>query len=249
MVDIGPRLFDWLPAGSHSTPEPRLRAHLMHVDPGVIDLQAIAAPDDCWIGLLILDGLLLVELDAGRAHTGWLMGADDIICPWDMGEISLAGLAVWRALTPVRIALLDREFSLRAGGIPVLARTLVKKTAHTTNWLLAKSLVMASPHVEERILLVFALLGERWGTVNHEGVRLKLPLTHAQLATLCGVRRPSVTLALRSLTVAGFLSRADDGAWLLHRRCPEELKSAPACWSQYSDALGLGEVAAGSGAA
>jgi hypothetical protein len=100
---------------------------------------------------------------------------------------------------------------------------------------------MASPAVEERLLLAFALFGERWGTVNHRGVLLKLPLTHSLLATLCGVRRPSVTIALRALVNEGVLSRTADGDWMLHRQGAEPVPSRAACWSHYASALGLSE--------
>jgi CRP-like cAMP-binding protein len=199
------------------------------------------APDD-WIGVLILDGVLLVRLDAGRAHTGWLIGADDLVRPWEMDDIALTRATAWQALTPARLAVLDHEFSMRAGGVPVLARALVARTARTSNWLLAKSLVMAAPLVEDRLLLAFALLGERWGTVNHHGVLLKVPLTHAVLATLCGVRRPSVTIALGTLEADGVLTRTAEDAWLMRRHPAELLRSRPSCWRQYTDALGLGET-------
>jgi CRP-like cAMP-binding protein len=197
------------------------------------------APDDS-IGLLILDGVLLVRLDAGRAHTGWLLGADDLLRPWELDDIALTRATMWHALSPTRLALLDHEFGMRAGGIPLLTRALVARTARTTHWLLAKSLVMASPLVEDRLLLAFALLGERWGTVNPHGVLLKLPLTHSVLATLCGVRRPSVTIALGVLDADGVLTRAAEDAWLLRRHPAELMRGRPSCWRQYTDALGLG---------
>jgi hypothetical protein len=215
----------------------------MHVGPGRLDTTALVVDPDGWIGLFILDGLLMLRLDAGRAHTGWLLGAEDLVRPWDLDEIALTRPTAWQALAPTRIALLDHEFSMRAGGVPVLARALVARTAHTTTWLLAKSLVMASPVVEDRLLLAFALLGERWGTVTHDGVLLKLPLTHALLATICGVRRPSVTIALGAFEAEGVLTRVAEDAWLLHRHCAERLPAPPSCWSQYEDALGLGEFA------
>ena len=246
IVDLAPNLFERDTRGSVNEPARPLLASVLHLEPGFIDLSTIADADDDWIGLLILDGLLLVELHAGRAQTGWLAASDDILCPWDMDEIALNHDVAWRALTPLRVALLDQSFSIRAGGIPALARTLVRKTARTTNWLLAKSVVLASPLVEERLLLAFALFGERWGTVNREGVVVKLPLTHALLATLCGVRRPSVTVALHSLEAAGFLTRTSDGNWLLRRIDGQELTKPPSCWPQYSDALGLSAAGNGS---
>jgi CRP/FNR family transcriptional regulator, cyclic AMP receptor protein len=239
VVDLAPNLFEW-PGGDG--PNRRLEARVAHATPGALDMTVLTEDPEGWIGLLILDGVLLVRLDAGRAHTGWLLGADDLLRPWEMDDIALTRATVWHALSPTRLALLDHEFGVRAGGVPLITRALVARTARTTNWLLAKSLVMASPLVEDRLLLAFALLGERWGTVNHDGVLLKLPLTHAVLATLCGVRRPSVTIALGALEADGVLARASEDAWLLRRHPAELLRGRPSCWRQYTDALGLGEV-------
>jgi len=58
---------------------------------------------------------------------------------------------------------------------------------------------ISAPLVRDRLLGLFALWAERWGKVMAEGVRIDLPLTHEQPAMLCGARRPSVTVALRSL--------------------------------------------------
>jgi CRP-like cAMP-binding protein len=242
-VDLAPSLLDYADPGPTGERTRKLDARVVHAARGGLDLAALAEDAAGWIGLLILDGLVIMRLDAGRAHTGWLIGADDLVRPWDLDDISLTRPAVWQALTPTRIALLDHEFSMRAGGIPILARALVARTTRTATWLLAKSLVMASPLVEDRLLLAFALLGERWGTVNHDGVLLRLPLTHALLATICGVRRPSVTIALRALEADGVLTRTAEDAWLLHRHRTERVSAPCSCWPQYADALGLNGVA------
>jgi CRP-like cAMP-binding protein len=191
-----------------------LPARVLQLAPGKLDLDPIEANAGSY-GLMVLDGLLLIELEAGRAHIGWLIGPQDLVRPSGMRELALTSTSRWRALTAVRLALLDREFGLRAGGVPLVTRVLVNRAMRTANWLLAKGLIVSSPSVEERILLLFSLLGERWGKVTTEGIRLQLPLTHANLASLCGARRPSVTLALHALERDGLLSCGEKGTWLL----------------------------------
>ncbi|HZU39488.1 MAG TPA: Crp/Fnr family transcriptional regulator [Solirubrobacteraceae bacterium] len=217
----------------------RLNARVVHLPPGEVGFPLGDEGED-WIGLLILDGMLVTSLRAGRAHTAWLLGAEDFIRPWDMSELVFTRHAGWRALEPTRVALLDREFGMRAGGVPIVARALAARASHTTTWLLAKALVASAPVVEERLLLLFALLGERWGTVSAEGVTVHVPLTHAVLAELCGARRPSVTTALHRLQHGGFLSRTADGGWLLRRdHAGSGGAPGPACVPEYDDALGL----------
>jgi Crp-like helix-turn-helix domain len=215
-----------------------LPARLVHLRPGSVDLDLIDLDADGY-GLMLLDGLLLAELDAGRSRAGWLIGAQDLIRPSGLYESVLTEQTRWRALAPTRVVMLDRAFGLRAGGIPMVARTLVTRATRTSNWLLAKSLILSSPVVEERLLLLFALLGERWGRVTTEGVALTLPLTHEMLGTLCGARRPSVTLALHALERGGLLTCGGKGSWLFRRPLTDTGLRRTSCFSQYERSLGL----------
>jgi hypothetical protein len=222
-----------LPRLAHELP-----ARVIELTPGKVDLDPIEV-DGGSFGIMVLEGLLLVELEAGRAHIGWLIGPHDLVRPSGMRELALTSRGRWRALTAARLALLDREFGLRAGGVPLVARVLVNRSTRTANWLLAKSLIASSPSVEERLLLLFALLGERWGRMTAEGVILRLPLTHANLAALCGARRPSVTLALHSLERDELLTCSAKGTWLLRRTGSSDSGTTPACLPDYERSLGL----------
>lgn len=217
----------------------RLSVRVHHSAPGPLDMSSVAGQHDGWLGLLILDGLLLAQLEEGRGHIGWLVGSNDLLRPWDMQEISLIRRATWRVLKPARIVLLDAEFGRQACGIPTVARELLSRSARTAHWLLAKSLIVSCPVLEDRLVLLFALLGERWGRVTADGILLDLPLTHGLLATLCGARRPSITLALHALQNDHALTRAASGGWLLHRVRPQRSEGSHSCWQSYADALGL----------
>jgi CRP/FNR family transcriptional regulator, cyclic AMP receptor protein len=227
---------------AHDTPQIMnldhpLPARLVELPPGKTGLDLIErAGASC--GLLVLDGLLLVELASGRAQIGWLVGEGDLVQPSAMHEIALTQGSRWRALTETRLAVLDREFLRHAGGIPIVSRALVRRAGRAANWLLAKSLIISSPLIEERLLLLLALLAERWGRVTPEGVVLRLPLTHATLATLSGARRPSVTLALHALEDQGLLSCPERCTWLLHRRRSDN-RSRHTCLTEYERSLGL----------
>jgi CRP/FNR family transcriptional regulator, cyclic AMP receptor protein len=225
----------------------RLVARVRRVPRGLFDAAAILDDPEDSLGLLVLNGLIAVGLDVGRAQVSWLVGPDDLVRPWDMGDIALTNTSHWRALTNVRVALLDGDFSSRSGSSPAVARALVGRATQTSQWLLAKSLILSSPVVEDRLLMLFALLAERWGKVRPEGVRLELPLTHDLLARMSGARRPSVTTALRSLRDAGLVEGLRRGCWLL-RSCPSCWESsadwaANPCWRLYAEAIGLADVA------
>jgi CRP-like cAMP-binding protein len=136
------------------------------------------------------------------------------------------------------VALLDADFARRVAGLGSVADALTAKAVQTSHWLFAKSLVTGTSVIEERLLLLFALLGERWGKATAAGVLVAMPLTHQVLATLVGARRPSVSTAIRGLSAAGLLERTTEG-WLLCRAAPEGQPPRPRCWPQYAEALGL----------
>jgi CRP/FNR family transcriptional regulator, cyclic AMP receptor protein len=200
--------------------------------------ELLSQPESDDSSLLVLDGLVLAEAQAGRARTAWLIGAQDLVRPSAMWELALTANTQWRALTPSRVAVLDAAFAVRAAGIPAVSKALTVLATRTSSWLFAKSLVLGSPSVEDRLLLLFALLGERWGKVTAEGVRLRLPLTHEILAHLCGVRRPSITLAMQSLAREDVVACPSRGAWLLRRhRAPSACHAS--CLALYERAVGL----------
>lgn len=217
---------------------PHVPVRVAEAAPGPVDIAALCSEANSCLGLYVLEGQILVELAAGRSRVGWLTGAGDLLRPWEMDEITLTRRTAWRAITPTRLAVLDGDFARRAASVPSLMRELVSRAAQTSHWLLAKSLVTSAPVVEEKLLLLFALYGERWGRMSSAGVVLDLPLTHSLLAVLCGTRRPTVTTAVHALERDGILSRTETLGWLLRRDAPAAA-SQPSCWEQYVEALGL----------
>lgn len=226
------------PRGCSAPGSKRTVARVAQLPPGRFDPQRLVEDPSGWLGLLVVNGLVLVQVAAGRAPIGWLIGADDLVRPWEMTEVSLLTAASWQALTPLRVALLDADFARRAAGLGSVADALTAKAVQTTHWLFAKSLVTGTSVIEERLLLLFALLGERWGKATAAGVLVAMPLTHQVLATLVGARRPSVSTALRGLCAAGLVRRTTEG-WLLCRTAPNGQPPRPRCWPQYAEALGL----------
>jgi hypothetical protein len=233
--ELDPHPRGWLTPGSK-----RLVARVAQLPPGQFDPQRLVEDPSGWLGLLVVDGLVLVQVAAGRAPIGWLVGANDLLRPWEMTEVSLLTTASWQALSPLRLALLDADFARRVAGVGSIADTLTAKAAQTSHWLFAKLLVAGTSVIEERLLLLFALLGVVPDDVGQAGGRglVAMPLTHQVLATLVGARRPSVSTALRGLGAAGLLQRTPEG-WLLCRTAPNGLPPRPRCWPQYAEALGL----------
>jgi len=135
----------------------RLLARVAHIASGPFDPMEVIGDPAEWRGLLVIEGLALVQVSAGRAPIGWLVGADDLVRPWEMDQVTLLAGAAWQALSPLRLALLDGDFARRASGLDTVGEALVAKASHTSNWLFAKSLVTAlgrHRHWERAPLLV-----------------------------------------------------------------------------------------------
>ena len=80
---------------------------------------------------------------------------------------------------------------------------------------LASLLAIAQQHrLEDRLLLLFWQLADRYGRVGPEGVRLELRLTHELIGHLVGAYRPSVSAALTRLQQAGSCVATAD-RWIL----------------------------------
>lgn len=238
-ADAGPEStlsLDVEPVHGHELDRQRTRrlvqARILQLAPGRAQPSELVDCADGWLGLLITDGLVLIELDVGRGKAGWLVGADDLLRPWEMDEVPLLSKCSWRVLTPTRLALLDRDFAQRASGDPELWTWSLARLARTTHWLLAKTLVISSPAVEERLALLFTLLAERWGRVTPQGIRLDLPLTHKTLARMVGARRPTVSVALKTLEMQGQLTRAAGRGYLLRHTDPAGQPAQADCWSR-----------------
>lgn len=213
-----------------------LESRIVTLDPGSFDAAHLVAEPEDSFGILILDGLILARLELGRAHAGWLVGAEDLLRPWQLPEISLLASAQWQALKPSRVLRIDRGFRQRLQHDPHFVQELLARSARTSHWLFAKTLVTSSPSIEDRLVLLFALWSERWGKVTPEGICIDLPLTHQMIAELCGARRPTVSVTLRALEKQGVITRRSRSGWVLGRA--PTLNGHCPCWPEYTASLG-----------
>lgn len=202
------------------TPEERSWAlrHLVvpsvSLAPGAWDWQAMPAPR---AGVLILDGLLAHRVTiAGQAGAD-LLGRNHVVQPWN-SEPKVAALVdefEWRALAPTTLAVLDREYLTVVARIPRLAPTVAAVSMDHSSMAACKMAILAQPHMEDRLLMLFWHMAERWGTVSPGGVRLSLPgLTQTVLAEAIAASRQSVSRSISLLRTLDLL-RGEDDHWLL----------------------------------
>jgi hypothetical protein len=169
------------------------------------------------LGLLVLDGVLMrnVALDGRQAPE--LVGAGDLLRPWQADGV--AGFveldASWLIIERASIALLNGRFAERVCRVPGLCGALLARSLQRSRWLAFQAALSQIRRAEPRVLLLLWHLADRWGRVTPHGVHLPLPLTHALVARLVSMRRPTVSAAIAALARSGEVVRGADRTWLL----------------------------------
>jgi hypothetical protein len=175
------------------------------------------------LGLLVLEGVLMrtVGLDGRQAPE--LVGAGDLLRPWEADAVSgFVELDVsWSVIDRATVALLDERFADRVCRVPGLCGALLARSVQRSRWMAFQAALSQIRRAEPRVLLLLWHLADRWGRVTPNGVHIPLRLTHAMLARLVSMRRPTVSSALAALCRSQELVRADDHSWLLTGAPPD----------------------------
>ena len=160
-------------------------------------------------GLLVLDGVLSRRVSYGGRHAAELLGPGDIWRPWqhDEEEVSVPFVFSWHAMTALRVAILGPRWTLAMAPYPEVGAALTGRAVGRARHLAILMAIAQQPRLDERLKLLFAELGDRFGRVDKRGVRIDVPLTHDMLSELAAARRPSVSAALSRLSSQGVLER------------------------------------------
>jgi CRP-like cAMP-binding protein len=194
-------------------------ARVLASPPGDVDL-ALGHSDG--FGLLVLGGFLCRQAAVtGRASIE-VLGHGDLLRPWeDDGPEALLPLdAAHRALTPVRLALLDRDFAQGVAPWPDVAAAICRRSVERARRLALQLALTRLRRIEDRLHLLLWHLAHRWGQVEPDGTAIcSIPLTHDLLAGMIGAQRPTVTSAMVRLVADGLIARHSDG-WILYGAPP-----------------------------
>lgn len=189
-----------------------------------VDVERLSRALKPQLGLLVLDGVLLRDVEATGKLTSELLGPGDIVFPWPPARAlsAIATASRVTSLTPSRIALLDARFVAMAARWPTILGEIAGGSAARVRETAVRLLVTQLVRIEDRVLLTLWALAERFGRVTADGVLLPLPLTHRLIGQLVGGTRPTVTTALGRLARAGTVVRTDQG-WLLAGEPPSAI--------------------------
>jgi CRP/FNR family transcriptional regulator, cyclic AMP receptor protein len=218
LLMVEPELGDGLAPAEVEAATQALVAPIVDLEPGNERLlEAEPDPSAALLGLLVLDGMLLREIELpGTAHAE-LVGEGDLILPGGAQPGSGGSTVSWRVLTHARVAILDRQFVARAQAWPQVLTRLTELALRRNHELAWQSAIRNQTRVDHRIHRLLWHFAERWGRVRADGVCLELPLTHEYIGKLVGAHRPSVTSAIGMLERRGLLHRPGHGVWLLTR--------------------------------
>ena len=182
-------------------------------DPGPSELHG----DFCdWLGLLILDGLIVRGVEVEGLRCCELLGPGDVLRPWDEdGGVTLATQATWRVLEDAKLALLDQAFARRACRWPSVTSELLRRTMSRSRSLSVSLAITQARRADVRVRDLFWHLADRWGRVTPRGIMLTVSLTHNVISQLTGLRRPTVSLTLAELERAGEIIRVSKDTWLI----------------------------------
>lgn len=199
-------------------------AKVVHVEPGPWVTTGTASEVETGFGLLILDGLMIRRVGRSGRFGAELLGPGDLMRPWDeVGKLAAMPFETdWRVIDPVRMAVLDKAFSVRSARFPEIASELLRRSMLRSHRLAASVAIVHEPRIHARLDMLIWTLAERWGVVRRDGVALTLPLTHALLADMVAASRPAVTSAISALEESGRLER-NEGVWVLRGGPPPEL--------------------------
>jgi CRP-like cAMP-binding protein len=176
-------------------------------------------------GAIVLDGVLMHRVTLWEHPAMRLLGQGDVLTFDEDGQTALGSQSTYRAITPLRLVMLDDRVLYIAHRIPRLFAALQRRTAEQHDRLAVQLVICQMSRVDDRILAMLWLLAETWGRVTTAGTVLPIALTHDALGELVGARRPTISLALKALTENGSLVRQEDG-WLLLKPIPDAGDSA-----------------------
>ena len=215
VFSLEPDLLEGLDATAAEFLTQRTVVTKLWVEPGRWDPPPRQGRHGDALGLLVLDGLLMRNVELHGRCCPELVGAGDLLRPWDDLDATLVHDVSWTALTRASLALLDERFLAIVGRWPSIMDALLKRSIHRSRSLAINLAIVHVRHAELRLHMLFWHLADRWGRVTPDGVHLPLRLTHEMLAELACMRRPTASSALNTLARRGELTRRDDGTWLL----------------------------------
>ncbi len=202
-----------------------LRVRTITLQPGPWRPEEMLSPTEGDLGVLILRGLLLRDVEVVQTTCAELVGNGELLRPWEDVNTGapVPSEVVWHVLSPTTLGQLDREAMAVAGRSPEIMSAIVGRAVSRAQTLALALAISSITGLRRRLLVLLWHLADRFGTVGRGGVTVPVPLTHLTLARLVGASRPSVSTAMKELENEGQLVRVPAGPGFLLLGEPPEL--------------------------
>jgi hypothetical protein len=216
LLDFDPELGQGLSPDALAVARRELAVRIVRLPAGPWNTDRLQSAAPGHLGLLVLDGVLSHEVLAEDVASMELLGAGDVIRPWQNDGLELLEASVrWSVLADARMAVLDRKTAIKLASFPEISTNIAERLIARSQRLTVTQAISQLHRVDRRLLTVLWHLAERWGKMTSEGVHVPLRLSHRTLAQLVGARRPTVSTALGTLAREGQVRRTADGTWML----------------------------------
>lgn len=201
---------------------PNERARAIHASRAPVralalgDWQFEAPPETSSLGALILSGMVMLRMDlVGYSHLE-VLGRGDVLNPWRLPtDTPLEEQVGLRVMQTGYVALLDRRFALRMTPWPEVFAALMRRQIMRTRRMMLQACILSCSRVDERLELMLWRLADQFGAMAREGLHVRLPFTHLQLAEMIAAQRSTVTLAVSRLVAEDRLRCPRRHEWLL----------------------------------
>jgi CRP/FNR family transcriptional regulator, cyclic AMP receptor protein len=226
LTDEDPALLDLVPEGDRPAARRALTVAAYEIPAGAWTPASLASSGDPHLGLLLLEGLLLRDVRVAHTICGELVGPGELLRPWDsFGDRAPMPVEIeWKALEPLRLAVLDYDFAEVLGRWPALVHEFVQRAVERSHSLALHVAIHCIRRVDVSLLVLFAHLADRFGKVTPHGIAIPVKLSQEDLGKLVGATRQSINQALGQLAERGALTRRDDGPWLLQTEAHREIE-------------------------
>jgi hypothetical protein len=218
LLKVDEQLGHGLSPSERELAERALVAPAMRLPTGPWDPTPLAPHGRGALGLVLVAGTISQTMTMAGRTTSHLFGPGDVLRPWADSAVGCPGLtgSGWTVLSQAVVALFDRRLIGLAARWPSVLVELSVRASRQVNRVALQVAIARIPRIDDRLLVLFWRIAQRWGRVTPDGVMIPLPLTHEAIASLVAASRPPVSTALAQLSRDGLLRRTRDG-WLLDR--------------------------------
>ena len=178
------------------------------------------------LGYLVISGMLLRRLTLEGGNSVELLGVGDLLLPWREERASFSR-SEWQVVNRTRLAILDFRAGSSLSHSPPAAAAIAARAIDRSRALALQSAIMSIVGIEERLWALLWTLAERWGTMVSGGAEVRVNVPQSVLAEMVGARRPTVSLALGSLSGRGRLVAPEPGRWVLRGEPPTAVAAVP----------------------